>query len=374
MQRSLVREPVVASHAAVRCIEHLWSASLLFSLTCSHGFVDGFSHGFEHHHFHFFVLEEGGRIGDVIGHLSNGGDSHLRSTHRSTVGTMDQPLLPLSSLSPSDPSGHDVRSRRFVHASFPHLVVFDGGLFFAFLHALVPGIPSDRRHAPSATTTHLRSILFVLPRIRAVDRRRPIRRRTLSFLFHPSPSILFSFHPHVRRPRTLPWRRRQLLRRRRMRHHRWRRGCHHHWTCVSHPRGQHHVHGPRGGGREEGKRGRQTSTCVGSDVLVVGKEEEEKDERSGCVERERARRWRCCRKRGREVAMVRPKRGGGRTKDNREESGECHEKSRSAKGCADAKATRWSNVSSKDGERCTNQVVEYQTRAPSQWPRMGNQR
>lgn len=120
----------------------------------------------------------------------------------------------------------------------------------------------------------------------------------------------------------------------------------------------------------EGKRARAWDrTC-----WWWGKEEEEKDERSGCVERERARRWRCCRKRGREVAMVRPKRGGGRTKDNREESGECHEKSRSAKGCADAKATRWSNVSSKDGERCTNQVVEYQTRAPSQWPRMGNQR
>lgn len=374
MQRSLVREPVVASHAAVRCIEHLWSASLLFSLTCSHGFVDGFSHGFEHHHFHFFVLEEGGRIGDVIGHLSNGGDSHLRSTHRSTVGTMDQPLLPLSSLSPSDPSGHDVRSRRFVHASFPHLVVFDGGLFFAFLHALVPGIPSDRRHAPSATTTHLRSILFVLPRIRAVDRRRPIRRRTLSFLFHP---LLPSSSRSIR-------------------------------TCVVHAP----FHGGGGsccdvvgcattvGDEDATTTGRVCPTHVDSTTSMAqeeeeerkanvegkrarawdrtcwwwGKEEEEKDERSGCVERERARRWRCCRKRGREVAMVRPKRGGGRTKDNREESGECHEKSRSAKGCADAKATRWSNVSSKDGERCTNQVVEYQTRAPSQWPRMGNQR
>ena len=245
---------------------------------------------------------------------------------------MDQPLLPLSSLSLARPSGHDVRSRRFVHASFPHLVVFDGGLFFVFLHALVPVLPSDRRHVSSATTTHLRSILFVLRRIRAVDRRRLIRRRTLSFLRQPllsrllpSSSSFLAFRPHLRRPRTLPWRR-QLLprrrRRRRMRHHRCRRGIHHDWTWVSPT----HVEDTTSMAKEEERRGRQTWTASkhmrGLGCARGG--ERRRKRRTSKVDASRKRERACARvgekpaRGGRgvaagdggEVVMVRPKRGG----------------------------------------------------------------
>lgn len=89
-----------------------------------------------------------------------------------------------------------VRPRRFVPASIAHLVVFDGGWYLVFFHALVPGIPrvrripSDRPKVSSATAIPRPSLPSIASQAR---RRRPCP-------FHPAADLPSPWKSHVFRP------------------------------------------------------------------------------------------------------------------------------------------------------------------------------